>query len=155
MQTIHATNGVTGIAHDNHARFYTEVHFKNDIYQMNINPLDINMLADNLAKIDAIVNSNIVVCTSDRLLGQVGVVFNSGIKQAFDVDVYSTKEQRQSYIDAPDIHVDTPTTLATIYPEFWVRSTAVSHIITDKDMLPETRQHLSTLVGMMFGLLVY
>ncbi len=150
MQTIHATSGVTVIAHVNLDMYKKLITNYAEVYGVKINNLDIPRLADNMAKIAAIVEGSIVVCASDRLLGDVGVVFNGGIKRAFDKDVWSTVEERQATLHDNDINVCVHN--GNDYPEYWVAAKP-SHIVVG-DVHEEFKSSLSQLVGHYFGLLV-
>lgn len=72
MITLHAVRGVTSGLHSNFESMLTRVENVIEVYSLEIDKYNVNKIADDLAKIQAIINDNsMVVCTSDRMLGDV------------------------------------------------------------------------------------
>ena len=157
METIHATSGVTGFSHKNANDYEILIDNFCELYQVTIPTYHIPKLADNMAKIADMMTGECVVCTSDRLLGDIGVVFTGGIKRAFSEDVFSTIEQRQATLNDADMtlteHVQGSRQGYWSYPEYWVAAKP-SHIVVSEDVSKEFKDALSQLVGRYFGLLV-
>lgn len=152
MITLHAVRGVTSGLHSNFEAMLTRVENVIEVYSLKIDKYNVNKIADDLAKIQAIINDNsMVVCTSDRMLGDVGVSLDGGIKAAFNSDVYSTIEQRQEYATKETLKINEHLE-SSLYPEYWVNGAAIQHVWVNAN--ESYASDLSQLCGMILGLLV-
>ena len=107
MQTLHSVRGVSDMLSEGYENMLALLQNRIEIYGLNIDNYNIHSLANDIAKIDTIVRNvdTMVVCSSDRMLGPVGVTFVGGIKRAFNDDVFSTIDQRQVVRDDADIYM--------------------------------------------------
>ena len=152
MITLHAVRGVTSGLHNNFEAMLTRVENVIEVYSLEIDKYNVNKIADDLAKIQAIVNDNsMVVCTSDRMLGEIGVSLEGGIKAAFNSDVYSTIEQRQAYSTKAPLEINEHLA-SDLYPEYWVNGAAIQHVWVNDNA--SYASDLSQLCGMILGLTV-
>ena len=152
MITLHAVRGVTSGLHSNFESMLVRVQNVIEVYSLEIDKYNVNKIADDLAKIQAIVNDNsMVVCTSDRMLGDVGVSLQGGIKAAFNSDVYSTIEQRQEYATKESLEI-TEHLESSVYPEYWVNGATIQHVWVNANK--SYANDLSQLCGMILGLTV-
>lgn len=152
MITLHAVRGVTSGLHSNFETMFARVENVIGVYSLDIDKYNIRKIADDLAKIQAIVNdTTMVVCTSDRMLGDVGVSLQGGIKAAFNNDVFSTIEQRQEYATKEALEI-TEHLESSLYPEYWVNNAKVVNIWVNAD--ESYASDLSQLCGMILGLTV-
>ena len=152
MITLHAVRGVTSGLHNNFETMLARVENVIDVYSLDIDKYNIRKIADDLAKIQAIVNDNtMVICTSDRMLGDVGVSLEGGIKAAFNSDVYSTIEQRQEYANKEALEITTHLE-STVYPEYWVNGAKIANVWVNDNA--SYASDLSQLCGMILGLSV-
>lgn len=152
MITLHAVRGVTSGLHNNFEMMLTRVENVIDVYSLEIDKYNIRKIADDLAKIQAIVNDNtMVICTSDRMLGDVGISLEGGIKAAFNNDVFSTIEQRQEYADKEALEITTHLESA-VYPEYWVNGATIQHVWVNGNA--SYASDISQLCGMILGLTV-
>lgn len=152
MITLHAVRGVTSGLYNNFEIMLTRVENVIDVYSLEIDKYNIRKIADDLAKIQAIVNdSTMVICTSDRMLGDVGISLEGGIKAAFNNDVYSTIEQRQAYANKEALEITTHLESA-VYPEYWVNGAKIKNVWVNAN--ESYASDLSQLCGMILGLKV-
>lgn len=152
MITLHAVRGVTSGLHTNFEAMLARVENVIDVYSLEIDKYNIRKIADDLAKIQAIVNdSNMVICTSDRMLGDVGVSLKGGIKKAFNNDVFSTIEQRQEYANKAPLEINEHLE-SNLYPEYWVNGAKVTNVWVNAN--ESYASDLSQLCGMILGLTV-
>lgn len=152
MITLHAVRGVTSGLHDNFEYMLTRVENVIDVYSLEIDKYNIRKISDDLAKIQAIINDNsMVVCTSDRMLGDVGVSLQGGIKAAFNNDVFSTIEQRQAYANKATLEINEHLE-SNLYPEYWVNGAEIQHVWVNSNK--SYANDLSQLCGMILGLTV-
>lgn len=152
MITLHAVRGVTSGLHSNFESMLTRVENVIDVYSLEIDKYNIRKIADDLAKTQAIINDNsMVVCTSDRMLGDVGVSLQGGIKAAFNNDVYSTIEQRQEYSNKADLEINEHLE-SELYPEYWVNGAKIKNVWVNAN--ESYASDLSQLCGMILGLTV-
>lgn len=152
MITLHAVRGVTSGLHNNFETMFARVENVIDVYSLEIDKYNIRKIADDLAKIQAIVNDNtMVVCTSDRMLGDVGVSLEGGIKAAFNNDVFSTIEQRQTYANKEALEI-TAHLESNLYPEYWVNGAKIKNVWVNAN--ESYASDLSQLCGMILGLTV-
>ena len=152
MITLHAVRGVTSGLHSNFESMLVRVQNVIEVYSLEIDKYNVNKIADDLAKIQAIINDNtMVVCTSDRMLGDVGVSLQGGIKAAFNSDVYSTIEQRQEYATKESLEI-TEHLESSVYPEYWVNGATIQHVWVNANK--SYANDLSQLCGMILGLTV-
>ena len=152
MITLHAVRGVTSGLHNNFEAMIARVENVIDVYSLEIDEYNIRKIADDLAKIQAIVNdSTMVICTSDRMLGDVGVSLQGGIKAAFNSDVYSTIEQRQEYANKEALEINEHLD-SSLYPEYWVNGATIQHVWVNAN--ESYASELSQLCGMILGLTV-
>ena len=152
MITLHAVRGVTSGLHSNFETMLARVENVIDVYSLEIDKYNIRKIADDLAKIQAIVNDNtMVICTSDRMLGDVGISLKGGIKAAFNNDVFSTIEQRQSYANKEALEITTHLD-SNLYPEYWVNNAKVVNVWVNAN--ESYASDLSQLCGMILGLIV-
>ena len=152
MITLHAVRGVTSGLHSNFEAMLTRVENVIDVYSLEIDKYNIRKIADDLAKIQTIVNDgNMVICTSDRMLGDVCVSLEGGIKAAFNNDVYSTIEQRQAYANKETLEINEHLE-SNLYPEYWVNNAKIQNVwVNDNESYASD---LSQLCGMILGLTV-
>lgn len=152
MITLHAVRGVTSGLHNNFEAMFARVENVIDVYSLDIDKYNIRKIADDLAKIQAIVNDNtMVVCTSDRMLGDVGISLEGGIKAAFNNDVFSTIEQRQAYANKEALEI-TAHLESNLYPEYWVNDAKIKNVWVNAN--ESYASDLSQLCGMILGLTV-
>lgn len=152
MITLHAVRGVTSGLHANFETMLARVENVIDVYSLEIDKYNIRKIADDLAKIQAIVNDNtMVVCTSDRMLGDVGISLEGGIKAAFNNDVFSTIEHRQEYANKEALEITTHLESA-VYPEYWVNGAKIKNVWVNAN--ESYASDLSQLCGMILGLTV-
>lgn len=152
MITLHAVRGVTSGLHSNFESMLTRVENVIEVYSLEIDKYNVNKIADDLAKIQAIINDNsMVVCTSDRMLGDVGVSLQGGIKAAFNSDVFSTVEQRQVYSTKAPLEINEHLA-SDLYPEYWVNGAAIKNVWVNAN--ESYTSDLSQLCGMILGLSV-
>lgn len=152
MITLHAVRGVTSGLHSNFEAMLTRVENVIEVYSLEIDKYNVNKIADDLAKIQAIINDNsMVVCTSDRMLGDVGVSLQGGIKAAFNSDVYSTIEQRQTYANKEALELNEHLA-SDLYPEYWVNGASIQHVWVNTN--ESYTSDISQLCGMILGLSV-
>ena len=154
MQTLHSVRGVSDMLSEGYENMLALIQNRIEIYGLNIDNYNIHSLANDIAKIDTIVRNvdTMVVCSSDRMLGPVGVTFVGGIKRAFNDDVFSTREQRQAVCNDTDVHMTTHIA-STKYPEYWVCNAFIQYVWVDsKEGNTTYASELSQLVGMLLGL---
>lgn len=152
MNTLHAVRGVTSGLHANFENMLVRVQNVIDIYSLEIDKYNINKIADDLAKIQAVMNdAYMVICASDRMLGDVGITLKGGIKAAFNNDVYSTIEQRQEYANKAALEINEHLA-SDLYPEYWVNGAIVQHVWVNNN--ESYASDLSQLCGMILGLQV-
>ena len=152
MITLHAVRGVTSGLHANFESMLARVENVIDVYSLEIDKYNIRKIADDLAKIQAIINdSSMVICTSDRMLGDVGVSLKGGIKAAFDNDAFSTIEQRQAYANNEALEI-TEHLNSGLYPEYWVNNAKIENVWVNAN--ESYANDLSQLCGMILGLTV-
>ena len=152
MITLHAVRGVTSGLHSNFESMLTRVKNVIEVYSLEIDKYNVNKIADDLAKIQAIVNdTTMVICTSDRMLGDVGVSLQGGIKAAFNSDVFSTIEQRQEYATKEALKLNEHLA-SDLYPEYWVNGATIQHVWVNANK--SYASDLSQLCGMILGLTV-
>ena len=152
MITLHAVRGVTSGLHNNFEAMLARVENVINVYSLEIDKYNIRKISDDLAKIQAIINDNsMVVCTSDRMLGDVGISLEGGIKAAFNNDVFSTIEQRQEYADKEALEINEHLE-STVYPEYWVNGAKIKNVWVNAN--ESYASDLSQLCGMILGLTV-
>ena len=152
MITLHAVRGVTSGLHANFEAMFARVENVIEVYSLEIDKYNIRKIADDLAKIQAIVNDNtMVVCTSDRMLGDVGISLKGGIKAAFNNDVYSTIEHRQEYANKEALEINEHLE-SSLYPEYWVNGAKIKNVWVNAN--ESYANDLSQLCGMILGLSV-
>lgn len=160
MLTLHSVRGATDNLSSGFSDMLALVTNRIDIYKIDVSPYNLNYLVNDMAKIQAILNdSSMVICTTNKMLGPVGIAVKGGIKRAYSEDVFSTIEQRQAVSHDADIsiteHVSTSREGYWAYPEYWVCSNAISHVWVDSKEVNDTyTTELSQLVGLLFGLSV-
>ena len=154
MQTLHAVRGVSDTLSEGYDNMLALIQNRIDIFDMTVDSYNVHSLANDIAKIAAIVRNidTMVVCSSDRMLGPVGVALVGGIKRAFNDDVFSTREQRQAVCNDTDVHMTTHIA-STKYPEYWVCNAFIQYVWVDsKEVNTTYASELSQLVGMLLGL---
>lgn len=154
MQTLHAVRGVSDTLSEGYDSMLALIQNRIDIFDMTVDSYNVHSLANDIAKIAAIVRNidTMVVCSSDRMLGPVGVTLVGGIKRAFNDDVFSTIDQRQVVRDDADIYM-TSHVVSERYPEYWVCNAFIQYVWVDsKEVNTTYASELSQLVGMILGL---
>lgn len=161
MQTLHSVRGATIKQSQGYADMYALVLNYMSVYDIHVDDYDVNYLADDIAKIKYILDNNdsIVICSTNKSLGPVGITLSGGIKRAFSEDVYSTIEERQTVVNDLDItlteHVEPSKEGYWAYPEYWVCNAEVLNVWVDvKEVSSTYVNSLSQMAGLILGLSV-
>lgn len=151
VKTLHSLHGVSAFIADNHEDMRQLVLNKIEIYRLDTDVLLVNEIADIIAKVAVVKNNpKAVICTTDRVLGDVGIACVGGIKAIHDKDVWSTREQRQVVSDKEELVLDTHVVSDT-YPEYWVNDTFIQYVWV-RNSRAELIAPLSQLLGLILGL---
>ena len=158
MKTLHAVRGATARLSSGYNDMHALVLNYADVYNIDISEYNVAYLADDISKIKCILdNKDIVICTTSKTLGPVGITVEGGIKRAFSEEVYSTIEERQLVSQEPDItlteHVKPSKQGYWAYPEYWVCNARVVNIwVNSKEVSDTYVKELSQLAGLILGL---
>lgn len=151
MKTLHSVNGVTSHQAEGFEHMRALVLNKIELYNLDIPWLYVNEITDAIAKIAHIQsNKDLVVCSSDRTLGTVGISLIGGIKRAFNTDVWSTYEERQAVSLDTELKLDTHL-VSDLYPEYWVSDSFIQYVWV-KNSSAEFISAMSQMVGLILGL---
>lgn len=151
MKTLHSLHGVTGYQAEGYNNMVALIENRIDIYGLSISQHHVGELANTIANISSITNNpNMVLCTTDRTLGDYGIACVGGIRAAYNTDVYSTREQRQEVAHLDELKLDAHVA-SDLYPEYWISNPFIQYVWV-KEGREEFNNALSQLVGMLLGL---